>query len=91
MKNPEEVMRACPKHAIKIENGKAMVTTDCDICKECVRVAEPEGSVEINGDEGKFIFIVETISGLTPEQIVNNGIEALKKKLKEFKKKADKL
>lgn len=42
--NPSEVMKVCPKNALKIDNEKISVTLDCDLCEECVKVAKPKVS-----------------------------------------------
>lgn len=83
--NAEDAEKICPKNALKL-TGKASVTEDCDICGECVKIAEPKGSLKITGDRTRFIFTVETISGLSPEEIVLGAVDVLKKKLSEFGK-----
>ncbi len=90
LKNPDETIKACPKHALKIDN-KAEVTTDCDLCKECLKVADPRSALEIKGDPSRFIFYVESISGLNADQIVFEAVDILKKKAKEFGKEVRKL
>lgn len=89
LKNPEECVKACPKHALEI-NSRAKVTIECDLCKECVKIANPK-VLEIIGDDTKFIFNVESISGLTAEEIVFQAVDILKKKAKEFEKQIKKL
>jgi DNA-directed RNA polymerase subunit D len=89
--NADEVIKSCPKDAIKIEDNKASVTIDCDLCRECVKIAKPEGSLEIVGDDTKFIFDVETISGLKPEDIVLKSVDILKEKVKDFGKEVAKV
>jgi len=84
--NPQEVMKSCPKNALKIEDNKVSVTLDCDLSQECVKAAKPEGVLEIKGDSTKFIFNVESVSGLKPEDIVFESIDVLKEKVKEFDK-----
>ncbi len=84
--NVDEVIKSCPKDALKIEDNKASVTIDCDLCRECVKVAKPEGSLEIVGDDTKFIFDIETISGLKPEDIILKSVDILKEKVKDFGK-----
>jgi DNA-directed RNA polymerase subunit D len=88
--NPEEVMKSCPKNAIKIDGEKASVTMDCDLCKACIKVAKPR-VLEIEGDPTRFIFNVESISGLNPEEIVLSAIDILKEKTKDFGKEVKKL
>lgn len=89
--NPEEVIKSCSKGAIKIEDNKVTVSLDCDICKECVKVAKPKGSLEINYDNTKFIFNVESVSNLKPEEIVLQAVDILRKKVKDFGKEVGKL
>lgn len=89
--NLDEVVNSCPKNALSINGNKANVTVDCDLCKECVKTAKPEGSLEIVGDRNKFIFIIESISGLKPEEIFLKGIDILKSEAKEFRSQVLKL
>ena len=91
MNNPEEVIKSCPKDALKIDGNKVSVNPDCDICRECVKVANPEGVLEITGDNTKFIFNVETISGLKPEEIILKAADILKEKVKDFSKEVGKI
>lgn len=91
LENPEEVMKACPKNALKIDGDKVSVTLDCDMCRECVKIAKPKDLLEINGDATKFIFNVESISGLKPEEIVFSAVDILKGKVKDFGKEVRKL
>ena len=89
--NVDEVIKSCPKKALKFENNKFSINLDCDLCKECIKVAKPEGILEIIGDDTKFIFNVESISGLKPEDVVLQAIDTLKKKVKEFGKELKKI
>lgn len=85
LKNPEECMKVCPKNALEIKGNKASVTANCDLCQECVRTADPE-SLKITGDNRKFIFTIESISGLSAEQIMISAIQILNQKAKELEK-----
>jgi DNA-directed RNA polymerase subunit D len=89
--NPEEVMKVCPKNAIKIDGEKVSVTMDCDLCRECVKIAKPKGALQIEGDPTRFIFNVESISGLKPEEIVLTAVDILKEKANDFGKEVKKL
>ena len=91
LENPEEVMKACPKNALKIDGEKVSVTLDCDLCKACVKIAKPKGLLETEGEDTKFIFNVETVSGLKPEEIVFSAVDILKGKVKDFGKEIRKL
>ncbi len=91
IENPEECVKACPKGAIKINGSKVDVNPLCDLCNECVKNCKPEGALKIEGDGTKFVFSVETVSALKPEEIVLQAAEVLGKKAKEFEKQAGKL
>ncbi|NIM47326.1 MAG: DNA-directed RNA polymerase subunit D [Candidatus Aenigmarchaeota archaeon] len=89
--NIDEVIKSCPKNAFKFENNKFSVSLDCDLCKECLKVARPKGSLEIIGDNTKFIFNIESISGLKPEDIVLSAVDILKEKVKDLNKQVKKI
>ncbi len=91
IKNADETVRICPKNALKIEGKKVSVTNDCDMCQECAKLAQPKGALEISGDPTKFLFFVESISGLKAEEIVLMAVDILKKKAKDFQKELKKL
>ena len=91
VKNPEEVEKVCPKKALKIKDGKAHVDVSCDLCGECMKIAKPEGSLKVYGDDSKIIFTIESISGLSAKQIFLSAIKILEKKAAEFSKALDKL
>jgi DNA-directed RNA polymerase subunit D len=90
LKNPEDVVKSCPKKALKISGKKVSVTTECDLCRECAKIAKPK-VLKVEGDPTRFIFNVESISGLTAEQIVLQAIDILRNKIKDFRKKLEKL
>lgn len=89
--NETDVIKSCPKRAIRIENGKVTLTDDCDLSGLCMKVAKPEGSLRIEGDPTKFIFTIESVCGLTAEQIMNMSLDELKAKAKDFSKSLGKL
>ena len=84
-------MRACPKNAWKIDGEKVSVALDGDMCKACINAAKPKGLLEIEGDNTKFIFNVESVSSLKPEEIVLSAVDILKEKVKDFGKEVRKL
>lgn len=91
IENPKECAEACPKGSIKITASKVEVDPLCDLCNECVKACKPEGVLTIAGDNTKFVFAVETVSALKPEEIVLQAAEVLGKKAKEFEKQVGKL
>ncbi len=89
--NETDIIKSCPKRALRIENGKVSVTEDCDLSGLCMKVAKPEGVLRIEGDPTKFIFTIESVSGLTAEQVMNLSLDELKAKAKDFSKSLSKL
>jgi len=47
--------------------------------------------VGYNYEDDKFVFNVESVSGLSPEEIVASAAEILENKMKEFQKSLSKL
>lgn len=90
LNNSNECVKVCPKHALKISGNKASVSVDCDLCNECVKISKPK-VLEIDGDSTRFIFNVESVSGLSVDKIVLEAVDILKKKIKEFGKDIRKL
>ncbi len=80
----------CPKGVLQIKNGKLVLANPekCDLCRKCEEVCE---GVRIKGNPNKFIFRVESVSGLEPEYIVSKAAEILEKKAEEFMKKVKEL
>jgi DNA-directed RNA polymerase subunit D len=89
--NPGEVVKACPKDSIKIQDNKVSVNPSCDLCNECLKFVKPEGALDITGDNTKFIFSVETISGLKADEIILSADDILKEKIKDFGKEVGKI
>lgn len=87
-KKTEEAIKICPKNALKKEGGKLVVSRECDLCGECMKV---DKDLVLRGDETKVIFKVESVSGLTAEEIVLKAVEILEKELKNIKKQVEKI
>ncbi len=82
----DKYVETCPKGALKIENGKLMLTEDCNFSRECEKLG-----LKVIGDKNKFIFTVETVSGMKPEQIFLKALDVLESKSKEFERLIGKL
>lgn len=80
---------ACPKGIVSVKACKLEIRKpeECDLCMKC---ADCEG-VRVSGNPGKFIFFVESVSGLDADYIVTKAAEILGEKAEEFKKKVSKL
>ena len=78
----------CPKRVLDVKGGRLVLRDPvaCDLCLKC----ESE-SIKIKANPNRFIFRVETVSGLKPAQIVEKAGEILTRKAEEFKRNAGKL
>lgn len=90
-KNASKVVSECPTGALKLKYKKIDFKDPllCNLCRKCEEVCS--GELKISGDSTRFIFRVESISGLEPAQIAEKAAEILEKKAEEFKKSAGKL
>lgn len=86
--NPKRAVSICPKGALELKGDKLVFKDPyaCDLCKMC----EIAG-VKIEGNKTKFIFSVETVSGLKPEYIISKSAEIIQEKAKEFKRELSKI
>lgn len=80
----------CPKDIVVLKGTKLSIKDPaaCDLCMKCAEACE---GVRLEGNQTKFIFFVESVSGLDNEYIVEKAAEILGEKAEEFKKKAGKL
>jgi len=83
-----KAVRMCPTGALKLRGKKVILANPlkCNLCEACFKAG-----TRIKGNDKKFIFRVESVSGLKPEQIVLQATEILLKKAEEFKSAAAKL
>ncbi len=91
VKNPEEVVRWCPKNVFKIENGKLKVVDElsCNLCNKCVELTD--GAISVTPVEDTFIFYVESACGLNVVDLIKLAIKTLKEKVVELREKVDKV
>lgn len=83
-------VRNCPKGILEVK-GRRLVVRDplrCDMCRACVDGCD---CVEFREDASRFVFRVESVSGLRPDYIVGKAAEILQEKAREFKGLVDKL
>ena len=86
-KDIEKFVDVCPRGVFKINNGKLVVKDpeDCNLCMQCVE-ASKKGEIQVTPVEDAFVFNVESISGLKPEEIVLLAAKILGSKMEKFKK-----
>lgn len=81
----KRIANACPKALLDVKGTKLLMVDPykCDECKACEEASG--GDVKVVGDPTKFVFTVESISGLDPEYIVEKSAQILEEKAKEFR------
>lgn len=86
-KDLEKFVNSCPRGVFKISGGLLAVVDPikCNLCNQCVELST-KGEVEVSPVEDSFVFDVESVSGLTAEQVVLVSAKILGDKMKEFKK-----
>ncbi len=78
-------IKKLPDGLFAAKGGKTILTdlTKLDFYKKCEEECD---AIKINVDDTKFVFTVESISGLEPAYIVSKAAEILEEKAGEFKK-----
>lgn len=78
-----DIVDICPTHVFEKRDGKARVANEaaCILCMRCVEASE---GVAVKADENAFIFTVESVSGLKPQQIVETALDVLEQKAEDF-------
>jgi len=84
-KDFKKVVSACPKKILAVRKRKLVLTDPfkCDECRVCEEASG--GEVRLKSDPTKFIFQVESISGLEPKHIILESVKILGEKANEFK------
>jgi DNA-directed RNA polymerase subunit D len=81
----KKLVSACPKGVLAVKKRKLVLTDPftCDECRVCEDVSDK--GVEIKSDPERFVFRVESISGLDPRHIISEAARILEVKANEFK------
>ncbi len=82
-KADDKIVDVCPTHVFEKKDGRVKVAHEqkCILCMRCVEVSD---GVKVEAEEDAFIFDIESISGLNPEQILELGMDAMESQAKEF-------
>ncbi|MFH0836688.1 MAG: DNA-directed RNA polymerase subunit D [Candidatus Aenigmatarchaeota archaeon] len=78
-------LKACPQGVFVKKDGSIGLSKsiNCDLCMRCVDLCE---GVSISQDETKFVFTIESVSGLTAEELFLKALDILEDKSKDFVK-----
>lgn len=90
--NPEKAKKSlslCPKNVLVARGNKVAIKDPekCDLCRMC----EERDGLKLRPNETKFIFRVESVSGLDPVHIVSASAQILEEKADIFKKELRKI
>ena len=81
-------IKKCQKKLLEeVKGGKKVELNEpykCDLCNNCAKSC-PKGVLVIEGDPSRIIMNIESVSGLTPKEIVTLAAEALKEQLSALK------
>ena len=85
-----DIIDACPVNVFEKKDGsvKAARPADCILCMRCTEISD---GVSVSAKEDSFIFEVESVSGLSAQEIVKAALDALEKRAEGFVKEAKKI
>ncbi len=73
----------CPRGVYEFDEKKNLIKVvdieNCSMCKTCVRGC-PSEAITVEGEEGKYIFIIETDGSLPPEEVLTRACDILSEK-----------
>jgi DNA-directed RNA polymerase subunit D len=76
----------CPRGVYEFDEKKDLVKVvdleNCSMCKTCVRGCTTD-SITVEGQEGKYIFRIETDGSLSPEEVLKRACDILSDKSNE--------
>ena len=78
-------LKACPHGVFVKKEGSISLskTINCDLCMACVEACD---GVSVSYDDTKFIFTIESVCGLTAEELFLKALDILEDKSKDFVK-----
>lgn len=77
------VIEHCPSDVFEMD-GKGLKVKNlinCNLCKSCED--RTSGAIRINGEEGKYIFTIESWGSSSPKDILKQSVSIVKSKIKE--------
>ena len=91
LKQKKEFVECCPNKVYRFDEIRKQVEIDnkmaCTYCEECTDKLESyEGidhttAIKITSQDNRFLFKIETVGSMKPEQIVTDSMNEIKKKL----------
>ena len=73
----------CPRGVYEFDEKKSLIKVvdfeNCSMCKTCVRECSTD-AITVEGEEGKYIFRIETDGSLSPEEVLKRACDILSDK-----------
>ncbi len=85
VKNAKEIAEACPNKVFEVKGNKLVLKNpeNCSLCYRCVELSN--GNIEVKDNPNKFIFSLESVSGLNPKEIMLKSVEILENDVENFR------
>ena len=87
----EELKSICPMGVFDIEDlgkgNKGLMVSDikaCTMCRECIRPDKFNEIVELGKKRNHYIFTIESIGVIPPEDLFRKALEVLKEKVRHY-------
>ncbi|KDO24786.1 hypothetical protein SPRG_09634 [Saprolegnia parasitica CBS 223.65] len=73
------LQKTCPMNVFDIEDSAAIVARprDCTMCRECIRAPGWDAKVKLGRVSDHFIYSVETVGMLKPEELLPEALKVL--------------
>ncbi|MEM4662604.1 MAG: DNA-directed RNA polymerase subunit D [Candidatus Diapherotrites archaeon] len=83
-KTAKNIINACPKKILEYKAGKILIEKpgECDLCFCCEEASD--GKIKLELSKNTFVLRIETYGALTPMQVLEKAIEALKERCESF-------
>lgn len=77
----KECVDACFRQVFEMQDGKAVVVDElnCTLCNLCVETCDVQ-AITVTHDDNSFIVTIESTGALSPEEIVEKGLDVFRKK-----------
>lgn len=81
----KKCVESCYKHVLRTNKEKIEIADyeKCNSCKQCEESC-PNDAISVKISNDAFVFNLESVGSLLPEQIFNNAVDILKEKTQEF-------
>jgi DNA-directed RNA polymerase subunit D len=82
-----DCLKVCPKNVLLTAGNKVQIQkiVECTLCQDCVDACQKNPkAIEVSWDESSFVFSIESTGALPPERILQEALNVLDGKLKDF-------